>query len=104
MLFGLDTQTLLLIIIAFAIFGKPVIGIIAKFFPVLIPFIPLLEKLTANGNGKEEKVPEWAQQLQAHYNEETTEVLKRIEAKTSGIHDGVLAMNVKLDAIEPCRK
>lgn len=58
-------EYLILILIAL-LFGKD----------TLLP--PLLKQLGLNGKGKKEETPEWAKDLQLHYNHETTAKLDRI--------------------------
>lgn len=64
-----DTQTIILIILAVLLGGKPVLLLLSKWLPFLVPFIALFEKLDIN------PTPPWAKQLQEHYNEETTAAL-----------------------------
>lgn len=76
-MFNLSLEQIVIAFLAIAVFGKPAVALLSK-IPIFIPFIPFLEKLAGNGNGKNNGEPEWAKNLRAHYNEEITQKLSEI--------------------------
>lgn len=93
-MFDLDLQTILLILIAITLIGKPILPVL-KLLPIPQALKEMLEKMVGNGkNGHD--TPQWAKELKEHYNDETTEKLTTIVTTLEAIKDE----NVKHHAFE----
>ena len=76
-MFGFSLETILLIVIAVLLGGKKTLDVLAL-IPGFAPLAKMLEKLTKNGNGKDE-LKVMMGELQQHFNHDITESLKEIK-------------------------
>lgn len=108
---GLSVEHILIILFALAVFGKPALVLITKAFPVLLPFVPLLEKLTLGGSTKKDGYDEnlfnaVMFKLETNHFEHipSKDDFNNLSKTLGEIRDGVRDMNLKIDKIEPCQK
>ena len=84
-MFGFSLETILLIVIAVLLGGKKTLDVLAL-VPGFAPLAKVLEKLTKNGNGKDE-LKIMMGELQQHFNHDITESLQEIKEALREHHE-----------------